>query len=132
MKTLKPNSGISLIEITCALFIVTVAGFGALQLYNVGFDKILEMQEIDLALEVVRNEMELIHAQPFATMESHDTLTGNPPVLESLHKATGSVHVSDAGPGLKEVTVILRWQSRHGRMMDRSLTTYIADRGATP
>ena len=132
MRTLRNNSGISLIEITCALFIVTVAGFGAIQLYNVGFDKILEMQEFDLALEVARNEMEVIHAQPFSAIESRDSLVSNPPVLESLHKAAGSVHVSDAGTGLKKITVTLRWQSRHGRMIDRSLTTYIADRGATP
>lgn len=85
------NRGFTLLELTCALFIITVAGFGAIQLYSIGLDKIMMMREYDVA------------AAP-----------GGP-------------------PGLKEVTVTLRWQSRHGRWITRSLTTLIADKdtGAT-
>jgi len=124
------RAGFTLLELTCALFVITVAGFGAIQLYSIGLDKMAEMRENDVALEALRNEIELIHAQPFSALADGMAPAVAAPTLESLHKPALSVAVADGGvPGLKEVTVTLRWQSRHGRWIGRSLTTLIADKG---
>ena len=124
------NGGFTLLELTCALFVITVAGFGAIQLYSIGLDKMAEMREHDVALEVLRNELELLRAQPFAALADGMPPAAATPVLESLHEPALAVAVADGGaPGLKEVSVTLRWQSRHGRWIGRSLTTLIADKG---
>jgi prepilin-type N-terminal cleavage/methylation domain-containing protein len=131
MKRHRSNSGFTLIELTCALFIVTTAGFGAIQLYSIGIDKILEMREFDVATELLRNEMEQIRTLSFDAVANRDSLYNPSPASESLHKAEGAVRITDAAAGLKEVTVTLRWQARHGRWITRSLTTRIANKGVT-
>jgi len=132
MASIKSDRGFTLLELTCALFIVTVAGFGAIQLYSTGMDKILEMREGDVALEVLRNEIEFLRARAFNSLESTDNFATTTPAIETLHAAVSSVTVKPATtPGLKEVTVSLRWQSLHGRWIERSLTTLIADKGTT-
>lgn len=131
MARLNQNGGFTLLELTCALFIITTAGFGAIQLYSVGMDHIVEMRECDAAVEGLRNAMELLRAQPFEKMEEADVFAAATPALASLHepKTTVSVSAGDL-PGLKEVTVSVRWQSLHGRWMERSLTTLVAEKSA--
>lgn len=120
------NRGFTLLELTCALFIITVAGFGTIQLYNVGVNKILVMQELDVASELLRNEMETLRAAPFDTVTSGNTLTNPSAAFTALHRPEATIKVADLTPGLKEVSVSLKWQSRHGRWIERALTTRIA------
>lgn len=124
------ESGFTLLELTCALFVITVAGFGAIQLYSVGIGQIMVMREYDAASAVLRSEMETLRAQPFEAISDGMAFTAPVPE-EVLHAPEASVAVAP-GPvaGLKDVTVRLRWQSRYGRWITRSLTTRIADRGA--
>lgn len=131
MRTRKCDTGFTLLELTCALFVITVAGFGAIQLYTLGLDKIAEMREFDVASEVLRNEIEVLRARPFASLEDGMALQSSTPAMESLHRPEMKVAVAPgAVPGLKEVTVSLHWQSRHGRFIERSLATRIAAKGA--
>lgn len=130
MRRRNRESGFTLLELTCALFVITVAGFGAIQLYSVGIGQIMVMREYDAAAAVLRSEMETLRARPFT--EVTDGMAFMAPVPEEvLHAPETSVAVSP-GPvaGLKDVTVSLRWQSRHGRWITRSLATRIAARDA--
>jgi hypothetical protein len=129
-RTHKKNGGFSLLELTCALFIITTAGFGSIQLYHVGLDRIMAMREFDVATEVLRSELEQVRALPYTEIISREDLSDPTPAIESLHGATGSTEVIERGLGLKEVTVALRWQGRHGRWITRKLSTRIADRRA--
>ena len=130
MRKRQDNRGFTLLELTCALFVISVAGFGAIQMYSIGMDKILEMREGDVALEVLRSELELLRAQPFDALAARTEFRTENPAMETLYNAEAAVAVADSGtPGLKAVTVSLRWQSRHGRWIARSLTTLIADKG---
>ena len=133
MRNRQNNLGFTLLELTCALFVISVAGFGAIQMYSIGMDKILEMREGDVAMEVLRSEMELLRARPFDALTEATTFVSANPAMETLYNSEAAIAVADSGaPGLKEVTVSLRWQSRHGRWIARSLTTLIADKGVAP
>lgn len=123
------NHGFSLLELTCALFVITVAGFGSIQLYSIGMDKIVMMREYDIATEVLRNEMEQLRAEPCSALGVRTVFEAASPALEGLHRPETAIQALDRAPGLKEVTVSLRWQSRHGRWIGRELTTLIADKG---
>jgi hypothetical protein len=124
------NGGFSLLELTCALFVVTVAGFGSIQLYSIGMSKIVMMREYDVATVTLRNEVERLRALPFASIA--DGMAVSPPsaALETLHEPVLAVKASERAPGLREVAVTLTWESRGGRSITRELTTLIADKGA--
>ncbi len=121
------RGGFTLLELVCALFVLTLAGFGAIQLYNVAYGKILEMREFDVATEVLRSEMEQLHTLPFDAIASREGQSNVSPALESLDEPIVAVEVEDVDIGLKEVAVSLRWQGRQGRWMTRTLTTRIAN-----
>jgi len=122
------NGGFSLLELTCALFVVTVAGFGSIQLYSIGMSKIVMMREYDVAAVTLRNEVERLRAMPFGSIA--DGMEVSPPsaALETLHEPTLTLAISDRAAGLKEVVVGLTWESRGGRSITRELTTLIADK----
>lgn len=130
MKRHSQTSGFTLLELTCALFVITTAGFGALQLYNVGLERIMEIGELDVATETLRNEMEHTRLLPFDQLQDREGFTNPSPALDRLHEATVAIEVSEVSPSLKVVNVTLRWQSRHGRWITRSLATRVASQEA--
>ena len=83
-----------------------------------------------MASELLRNEMETLRAAPFEALTSRASLTQASPAMESLHQPEATVVVSEVTPGLKEVSVSLKWQSRHGRWIERALVTRIARKEA--
>lgn len=133
MRKRRRQKGFTLLELTCALFVITIAGFGAIQLYSLGMDHIMMMREYDVSTEVLRNAVEQLRAQPFTALEDGMALGATSPAMECLHNAELNVGVSvppDAPPGLKAVHVALAWQSLHGRKIERALDTLVADHGA--
>ena len=123
------NAGFSLLEFTCALFVITVAGFGSIQLYSIGMNKIVMMREYDMATVTLRNEVERLRALPYATLADGMAASSTQADLETLHEAVFAINVSERASGLREVAVALTWQSRGGRSITRELTTLIADKG---
>lgn len=118
--------GFSLMELLCALAIVSTAGFGSLQMYNVGLEKIATAREAEIALAVLRNEMESLRAVPYEALVDRDQPMGSVPLPAELPGAEVTVRTEEAMPGLKTVTVTLRWQHRKGRWMSRALSTRMA------
>lgn len=127
---IRNNWGFSLLELTCAIFVVTVAGFGSIQLYSVGMDKIIMMREYDVATSELRNEVERLRSLPFDSVA--DGMAVSPPstALATLYEPVLAIKTSERSPGLKAVEVSLAWKSRGGRTITRKLTTLIADHGA--
>ena len=123
------NAGFSLLEFTCALFVITVAGFGSIQLYSIGMSQIAMMREYDEATATLRNEVEHLRALPFASLADGMAASSTPADLETLHEPVLTIKVSERAPGLRKVAVVLTWQSRGGRSITRELTTLIADKG---
>lgn len=122
------NAGFSLLEFTCALFVIMVAGFGSIQLYSIGMSKIVMMREYDAATATLRNEIERLRAVPFDSLNDAMAASSSTDDLETLHQPILSVKTSERAPGLREVVVELTWKSRGGRSITRELTTLIADK----
>jgi prepilin-type N-terminal cleavage/methylation domain-containing protein len=132
MKNRHNQRGFTLLELTCALFVITTAGFGAIQLYSIGMDNITMMREYDVSTEVLRNAVEQLRARPYEDLVDGMPIEAPSPAMESLHKATLSVAISEppgGPPGLKALHLTLRWQSLHGREIERELDTLIARKG---
>lgn len=123
------NRGFSLLELTCAIFVVTVAGFGSIQLYSVGMDKIIMMREYDVATSELRNEVERLRSLSFDAVA--DGMAVSPPsaAMATLSEPLLTVAATERSPGLKAVEVSLAWKSRGGRTITRKLMTLIADHG---
>lgn len=125
----KGELGSALIELTCALFVVTLGVLGVLQMYSVGMDKTNAVNEYAIALRAVDNELETLRTLPFEELSNgKHPFRSRTPELERLVRAAGTVTVTDypGVQGLKEVHVFLRWTGEHGRIIEKQLTTLIS------
>jgi len=126
------NGGFSLMELTAALFVLSVGLLGAIQMYHVGVDKTRVLGEKAIAAAAIQNELETLRAAPFSALTNTEegTFRSETPGLARLVNATGRVMIADEDcPGLKRVTVSIRWTGEHGRTIEQSVTTLIADDG---
>ena len=125
------RAGSMLIEMSCALFVITVGIFGVLQLYSLGMSKTRTVKEYAVATRALNNEIETLRALPFDALEEGRGLPFRSvcPELEGLRNATPTVAIIDKSAetlGMKRVRVRLRWTGEHGRTIDKGLTTLIA------
>jgi len=92
------------------------------------------LKEYALARSALQNEMETLRALPFAVLQEGPAqpFRSVTPGLEKLVNVKTAVSIidrSEGGTGLKEVRVTLRWTGEHGRLIEKSLATFIADKG---
>ena len=130
---MKNESGVTLIELTAALFVLIVGMFGVIQMYHYGLGKMHALNESAVAMEAVQNEIETLRSLPFSQLRNTDSgrFVSETPALSSLVNATPSVTIKDCGgepKGLKEVTVSVRWTGENGRTIEKKVTTLIGDR----
>ena len=125
------RAGIALVELVTALFVLTAGLFGAMQMYHFCLSKTRALNESALALHTLANELETVRALPFAELKNGEALPfrSRTPALEELVNAEGTVRIEDYAPGLKQVTVRIRWTGEHGRTVAKQLVTLIADKG---
>ena len=126
-----------MLELMAALFVLSVGLFGAVQMYHVGTGKLKALHETSIALAAIENEMETLRALPFAALQNTDNgpFLSETPALAQLVKPVPKVVIANYSPdcpGLKQVTVSVRWIGEHGRTIEKSVTTLIADKGARP
>jgi hypothetical protein len=128
------NAGAILLELTASIFVATIALLGALEAYHFGLDAIRASQESTIAMRVIEGEIETLRALPFTQLAPVEaaSLRSNGLDTMSLHKAEGQVRIADVPgtPGLREVTVSIQWTGEKGRFIEKSVSTYIADRGS--
>jgi len=58
------NSGFSLIELTCAMFIISLGLFAVVHVYLQGIEKMRAIDEYETALCALNNEIETLRALP--------------------------------------------------------------------
>ncbi|MBI4559177.1 MAG: hypothetical protein HY706_16455 [Candidatus Hydrogenedentes bacterium] len=126
--------GFSLIELIGALAIVTIGLFGAFQMFHYSLQKTDFLRELAIVQQTLQNEIESLRALPYAELVNTDGryFVSRTPALDELVNVTSRVSIRDypdGTPGLKEVIVSLEWASRDGRMIEKQLTTLIADKG---
>lgn len=123
------QSGSTLIELTCALFLVTMGVFGAMTLHLRAMDGTRGLQQEAIALQALRNEIETLRAADFDSLvpgadEPFRTQDG---LLERLFDGHGAVQISPTPVvDLVEVSVRVDWKADSGRKAHQALTTRIA------
>ena len=132
MRGASSNHGAALFELTCAIFIVTVGVFGALQMQLHTMDKLHALQDYAVAERVLSNEIETLRAMQFDALAPGAglPLRSDTPLLAKLEEATASVDIlpHDDLPGLWEVRVHVTWTIEHRRRVTKEVTTLIARR----
>ncbi|MBN2312226.1 MAG: hypothetical protein JXR94_24820 [Candidatus Hydrogenedentes bacterium] len=129
------TAGICLIDLTTALFVLSLGVFGALQAFQYGTARIRTIREASVAARAVQNEIETLRALPFQELANGEraAFVSDSPETAALHNATPYVRIEDgasAAPGaLKQVFVRIRWTGDYGRTIEQHATTLIADKG---
>jgi len=125
------QSGIALLEMTAALFILVVGLFGAFNLYYVGLSKLRTLDEAAIAQQALQNELETLRSTPFASLAVGERPFVNiAPECAQLHLAETKVTISpgpDGIAGLKRADLSIRWITENGRRAERSVTTLIGE-----
>lgn len=130
----RSQAGFTLLELTAAIFVMSVGLFGVVQMFNVGIDKMRYIEEKDLAVRAVQNEIETLRALPRAALAIGEDrpFVSRTPEMERLVDARGSVTVrnrTDAPEALLEVTVRVSWLGEKGRRIEKSATTLLRKGG---
>ncbi len=130
------NSGFSLVELTCALAVVSIGFGGVFHIYLHGLEKMRAVDEYEMALCALNNEIETLRAQPWDTLTPGEALSfRSTPLIDGLHLAETQVTIQDVPegpPGLRQATVQIRWIGEYGRHIEKTLTTLIARTDSTP
>ena len=124
------KAGFTLVELTCALFVISVGLFGVIHIYMRGMEKMNAINEYETALCALNNEMETLRATPWDSLEPGEGLPfqSETPDMERLHlaEARTCIAVESGSAVLKRVTVRICWTGEHGRRIEKELTTLIA------
>lgn len=124
--------GIAMLEVIVALTILTGAVFATIGLYTAGLNKLRATGETAIALEALQNELETLRTLPFGELATGEQLPFRSvtPGLDRLVGAAGAVDILETDTdGLRQVTVRVRWRGEHGRSIEKSATTLVADKG---
>jgi Tfp pilus assembly protein PilV len=135
-RNIKSKRGTSLLEVLCALSLVTLGVFSTLQVFGISAKQTRALAQEQRALRILENEIEGLRAMPFAELRQGEAtpLGAEASELAPLPGAKGSVDVAPVEnlPNLKRVTARLSWSAAEGRRITRSLCTQIAAREGTP
>ena len=133
--TRRSTAGFSLLELTAALFILAVGLFGTLQMYNVLAGKLLHVQESGIAARALNAEIETLRALPFSQLTERENgpFVSQPFGTDNLVNLTTRLTIQphpDSRLKLKQVTATILWTGEHGRKIEKSITTLVADKEA--
>ena len=127
------NAGISLLEVLCALTLITAGVFASMQVFHQSADHTLALAQEQRALRIMENEIERLRATPFDQMPLGEErpLLSAMDELAPLPNAVGAVRIAAHAElaGLREVTVKVTWSGTNARRITRSLTTLLAEEG---
>ena len=128
------QKGSSLIELTCAIFVISVGLFGVIHVYLRGIEKMKTINEYETVLCALNNELETLRALPWETLEPGNDMPfrSETPGMEQLHLAEARTFIilENGYNRLKRVTVRIRWIGEHGRRIEKELTTLITQNDA--
>lgn len=131
------RAGFSLLELLCALSVLAVASFGAIQLYIWGLSATKGAQQELVAARLMTNELEAwraVAAQGLreAAAAPLRALADEAAALEALQGAVWIARATPGPAGLFEVRVRVQWHGAGGRDYTREAVTLIAAPEATP
>ena len=127
--------GLAVVELVTALFIVSFGIFSVLTMYHVGMTNARAIREHDWVMNALQNELEGLRATSFAELTPvwDGEVRATAPDLAELVNARTHLTMAPHLEGradLLEVTVSIRWSGEHGRTIEKSLVTLLAEKPA--
>ena len=122
--------GFSLLELLCAIFVISTGLTVALCGHFSSRDHLRENEARLMALTALENELETLRALPYSHLSTgagQAFQSGNP-MLDRLVDAACVTAIEEKAPGLKRVQVAIRWRGGEGRTKSETLSTLIADK----
>lgn len=120
------RTGFATLEVITATFILSMAGFGTFQLFNVGMGHHRVSQERLIAHRALSNEWERLKSIPLAQLSNEDehAFSLEMPELETLHQPSTQIHVRPHDDTKAyDITLEITWRGFTGRSMTEDLTT---------
>ena len=132
MAAMRHERGFSLIEVLAALLIVTFVITSSLWAFLERNKRLQQASELILAYQALANEAEFLRREKFGTLEGYgDTFQSQKvsTLLVPLEPYDTAVMVELVKPGVKNVTMTIRW---HNREREARLTLIRVDTGDRP
>lgn len=125
--------GMSMLELTAALFVFSVGMMGAFQTFHYTLSRMRVLKEDGIAMRAIQNEMETLRGTDFSLLATgtHE-FAERSPGLEQLADVTATVELRPfnlGDSGLLVAEVVVRWTGDQGRAMEKSAATLVGDRG---
>jgi prepilin-type N-terminal cleavage/methylation domain-containing protein len=109
---MRREKGFSLIEVLAALLILTLVITMSLAAFVERSKRLRQASEITLAYQALANEAEYRRRIHFAALESAGAqFLSDTDLLEPLKPFSTIVHVQQTQPGVKNVTMTVRWNN---------------------
>ena len=126
----KLKSGFTLIEVLCALFLVSGAIMGTLSVFVDGSNFITELRLHAVALNAANEKLEMIRGMPFdaiLVLPSNFIANG----FNELDEPTGTIILDNiyGSNDIRRITVSVSWNSPRGRILNRTLVTFMTRKG---
>jgi prepilin-type N-terminal cleavage/methylation domain-containing protein len=121
--------GFTLVEVLVALLILTLVITTSLAAFVERTRRLREANEIVLAYQALANEAEYRRRTDFAAVTPSLTFLSDTKLLTPLEPFATEVDVATPKPGVKNVTLIVRWQ--HGERQAK-LGIVRVDTGGSP
>ena len=109
---MRSQRGFSLLELLIALLILTLVITTTLAMFTERDRRLQTASDVILAYQALGNEAEVVRRADFATLEMlSDNFTTDTAILRPLAPFRTSVEVVTVRPGVKNVTLTIRWRA---------------------
>jgi prepilin-type N-terminal cleavage/methylation domain-containing protein len=108
---MRNERGFSLVEVLAALAIVTFVITTSLYAFLERNKRLQQASEIILAYQALANEAEYWRRVDYAALAPSNTFLSDTAVLEPLAPSGTVVTIDDVKPGVKNVTLTIRWRN---------------------
>jgi prepilin-type N-terminal cleavage/methylation domain-containing protein len=130
MNFMQRERGFTLVEVLAALLILTFVITTSLYAFLERNKRLQQAAEIIIAYQALSNEAEYWRRDAYATLDDlPKTFRSDPSVLLPLEPYSTVVNVEDVKPGIKSVTMTVRW---HNSERVARLAILRADTGGQP
>lgn len=120
--------GFSLVELLFALLVLSVVITTTLAVFVERTGRSQQASEIILAYQVLANEAELVRRVDYGQLDDlSDAFQSGTQLIHPLHPYETTVDVALLRPGVKSVTMTIRWRATR----EATLTLLRADTGGT-
>lgn len=142
IRCLSNKRGFTIVEALIASLVTAIGLFASGTAIYAQFTALNENREKTIATLTAQGEIEFLRGQPFGNITTRAFYKNEAPGLEYLHYGSGDgqgdivvdpvVANPDGFTGdsyIKKVSVIVKWNSTNGRLLQKTIATLMTDHG---